>query len=1474
MLRRFFLLFFVVAFVWSAGGSVVFAYDEETTHPALTDEIVDFYNLLNPDRLLTGEQKEWIIGGSIREDEWPRWLNHFYDPVRKIGWNGEHQGVASSETALAGAYTGLVPYGARILSTTEWVHSHETQAGPYARMGGDQTWEQAVKYYADGSEKEAYITLGHTLHLLEDMTVPDHSRNDSHGPLFGDDGSPLEDYLEKWNRGNIGKLGIPNNLIVQKAQPPTFNKVEDYFVAAAEYSNRYFFSKDTINSSIYDYEFPKIIHNDGKFGYSVDEDGKEFLIAKSDQRVNTPAEGGNIVPIYSLKNEEIYYPILDAYFSRLAPKAVLYGAGVIELFHKQVKDALDVKDIAPRVTRMDFSRVTSLFSFSPIATLRKAWLGVASIPSIAERAFSKAVGAVKNTASNVAAFAENIISKIQNDPENAGEIIAESAEQIENLLAGDPADGIVIDTEEERARLKELQNQLDDISDQIGDLAYRVDVATGREGRGGAQEKTNGAEGKTDSADEFDKSDKTNKPDKKDKSNKSSSISGGSGSGGGGVAASAPNLAITEIMYNASGTDDGREWIEIRNDGASSASLDDVRFLEGGTNHQLIFARGSAALAAGGYTVIADDANQFLADYPSFSGSLFDSSFSLSNDGETLALTFNGSTSHSVSYASSTGARGDGNSLQLISGTWQASTPTPGTVNVFSSSGGGSSSGGSATSTATSSSPTSGFGAWHVVISEVQTAGADAGDEFIELYNPTDAAVDMSAWSLQYAGASTAVTSSTVSKKNFLATSSIAAKSFYLVGRGLNEGADGYRGSTAADMTHRTFSLSGASAGAKLFLVASTTPIENETDAIILDALDYTSTTVPSAGQSFERKAWSNNLCHSAIAGGTGEFLGNACDAGAVADDFEIRLASNPQNSASFKEPRTAPTAPIAATGSTAFAAYDRASVAINFAWQASTDFQGATSTVSYRATNASTSASIFNGTSTSFAYAISEIGRSYSFVLQAFDRDGFGSATTSATVAVPSFLDTVRWYRDPRASSTSYVLDLSYDIYPFVPQKTSSGNSWRLPIFYKNRDALREAFVNLGEPATISADVTASALAFSFKDCAGTANRVSQFPVFPDTAGQCLSSGPSANDVSFTLLEDPSMRFTLASSTSALSLSSDDYVTLAFYDFYPFSVPRTMSFVAADMNRYRFSSTTPSLAAPALPDAFTAEFDATSSRLILRWATSTDADSLDDLITYDINFSTSTAVSDAQWVSAEPQPRADLDDQTTISLRYLRHVVPGNSFTVGLRAVDEFGTTSTLRTVAWVYPSTTEMFSQSTSTGWSDQWGIKNPPCPSCPPRASLQSIVPTSTLAFDVATVRVWEEQIMRSVMTTLRLAVFEDNGSNRPLVTNKLGEATVDRLGDIATSTDLAFTFSSPLTLATSTKYWFALDVGSVSDNAAYFENWWKNAVAGGDLYAAGQAGRGASSECTNADACGATIPSPSADADWYLKLHLKQ
>jgi len=54
------------------------------------------------------------------------------------------------------------------------------------------TWQRALYEYAKGNRQQAFISLGHVLHLLEDMSVPAHTREDAHPPLINSD--VYEDY--------------------------------------------------------------------------------------------------------------------------------------------------------------------------------------------------------------------------------------------------------------------------------------------------------------------------------------------------------------------------------------------------------------------------------------------------------------------------------------------------------------------------------------------------------------------------------------------------------------------------------------------------------------------------------------------------------------------------------------------------------------------------------------------------------------------------------------------------------------------------------------------------------------------------------------------------------------------------------------------------------------------------------------------------------------------------------------------------------------------------------------------------------------------------------------------------------------------------------------------------------------------------------------------------------------------------------
>lgn len=146
----------------------------------------------------------------------------------------------------------------------------------------------------------------------------------------------------------------------------------------------------------------------------------------------------------------------------------------------------------------------------------------------------------------------------------------------------------------------------------------------------------------------------------------------------------ASSVSINEIMYDPQGADadaqgNSHEWIEIYNGGASPIPLGAWKLFEAKTNHTITKVSGDDTVAAGGYAIIADDPTEFLADHPGFLGQVFDSSFSLSNTGETLILRDKDLNDiDTATYTKADGGAGDGNSLQWIRGGWHGAPPTPG----------------------------------------------------------------------------------------------------------------------------------------------------------------------------------------------------------------------------------------------------------------------------------------------------------------------------------------------------------------------------------------------------------------------------------------------------------------------------------------------------------------------------------------------------------------------------------------------------------------------------------------------------------------------------------------------------------------------------------------------------------------------------------------------------------------------------
>lgn len=193
----------------------------------------------------------------------------------------------------------------------------------------------------------------------------------------------------------------------------------------------------------------------------------------------------------------------------------------------------------------------------------------------------------------------------------------------------------------------------------------------------------------------------------------------------------------------------------------------------------------------------------------------------------------------------------------------------------------------------------------HVVISEIQVAGIGTGhanDEFVELYNPTDNAIDLTNFRLtrKTAGGTASILVSNLS-------GSIASHHFFLIANPLFTAIgitpDALYSSTSRAITSdNTIILSGSD---------HTTVIDKVGFG---SATDFEGSVFPSNpvnGGSLERKAFSTSTTISMEVGGSDEFLGNGQDSDNNANDFILRDTSQPQNSLSSPEPPDATVTPL-----------------------------------------------------------------------------------------------------------------------------------------------------------------------------------------------------------------------------------------------------------------------------------------------------------------------------------------------------------------------------------------------------------------------------------------------------------------------------------------------------------------------------------------------------------------------------------
>jgi len=329
------------------------------------------------DQLINGQKiYELIRDGGKTEDEpaYTRSRNHFHDPLLPRDQAGLNSGI----------FTGL--------SSALWIQDQTNRRG--TDLGGDWSWKKARQFYyaalsGNSMELDGYIVteswfpstiilgetnmneaernqffawtfraVGQTMHLIEDASVPSHTRNDVHVKYN------YEDYVEKFRNTNgsgfnvllstpILFSGTINNIASfidtnQYNNPnPDPNVTYNSAIGLSEYTNANFFSEDTIfkdypHPAYSDTTYPNI---DWLYPEITDaEDGK------FDSRIYIRKTVGDADPRLAALSyisrdciQKGYYQfsplvlddnVYNDYAVMLLPRAVGYSAGLLDYFFR------------------------------------------------------------------------------------------------------------------------------------------------------------------------------------------------------------------------------------------------------------------------------------------------------------------------------------------------------------------------------------------------------------------------------------------------------------------------------------------------------------------------------------------------------------------------------------------------------------------------------------------------------------------------------------------------------------------------------------------------------------------------------------------------------------------------------------------------------------------------------------------------------------------------------------------------------------------------------------------------------------------------------------------------------------------------------------------------------------------------------------------------------------------------------------
>ena len=312
----------------------------------------------------TPSVREWIqYGGDWEDVPSRRALNHFYDPLTGYGWTGQLQVYSSAlewakEPTLSNEWSWIQ---ARVWYYTALKHYNEPN---YPTLDSNCNFAKTFR------------SLGQVMHLLEDMAVPAHTRNDLHPDFKVPWTDPeilkkyQQDMYERYAALNKDSLPFTGYATVSINQ---FNQFDYYWhnqsagTGLADFTNRNFLSRST---NIDDKKYKSPVATGEMIDYITIADPQDYQepiktvevkyltgkVLDYNLPVGSQVKTINHLATYSFfdfemqtLNGERVYSLDDEchkdYASFLIPRAVGYSAGLINYFFRgtlKVTEALSI----------------------------------------------------------------------------------------------------------------------------------------------------------------------------------------------------------------------------------------------------------------------------------------------------------------------------------------------------------------------------------------------------------------------------------------------------------------------------------------------------------------------------------------------------------------------------------------------------------------------------------------------------------------------------------------------------------------------------------------------------------------------------------------------------------------------------------------------------------------------------------------------------------------------------------------------------------------------------------------------------------------------------------------------------------------------------------------------------------------------------------------------------------------------------